>query len=450
MKVRALIIFIFAIALGSCALQMSSSKISSNTSELSTDKFILGIDFFSNANPVDAGTTSGTLYNNVVQNLPKAVDAVNQHILNFGGNIGISTPDPGYISCKDNCDSLWNKLDWSSVDARVKLMQDMHAPIKIITLYGAPNFMTQIGNNPATPNQNPGWNSKAGQYNDGAQVDPQYNQMWADLCHYVAKRYLPMGVQYFQVWNEMKGYYANPIHPNVDGVTYHGWDFPGYTAMYNAVWDRIKHDPATAKAKIGGPYAQMINHQASGITVGASGPTWISKEGDNGPVVLKGKWGGIRPEITEGMIYWHNHAHGWDFVCVDGGPGDDAGNHGGNYNPNGWSNDYTRTYWYDVGKWLHDNIADGKPVVISEVYPDATGTDWKKSLDMMRDPTLFGLPACKNAVTHKPEPAINLTLEWGDNNPKHSFYSMTDTTGQLSPLGKAYESYKTTYPLNSK
>lgn len=453
MKNKLLAIVILLVALASCMSQKKDvaqtnnpTNTNFNTIEISRDDFILGIDFYSNANPVDAGDISSALYHHVVQNLPKAVDAANQHILNFGSNIGVNMPDPGYKNCRPNCDALWEKLDWSWLDARVKLMQDMHLPIKMITLYGAPNFMTQIGNDPAIPNQKPGWDH----YRDGAQIDPEYNQMWADFCHYIVKRYLPKGVQYYQVWNEMKGYYANPIHPTADGITYHGWDFPGYTAMYNAVWDRIKNDPATAAAKIGGPYAIMISHQNDGITASAIGPTWASKEGDTGPVILKGKWGGIRPEVTEGLMYWHDHTHGWDFICVDGGPVDDAGNHGGSYNPNGWSNDFMRTYWYDVGKWLHDHIADGKPVVFSEVYPDATGKDWKKSLDMMRDPTLFGLSPCKNSTTQDPEPCINLTLEWGDNSPANGFYGLTDSNGNLTPLGEMYQSYKNAHPFNAK
>lgn len=445
------ITLVLPIVFASCAHQKISSgtKSMSNISEIHTSDFILGIDFYSNANPVGAGDTTSRLYNNVIKNLPEAVDATNQHILNFGGNLGINLPDPGYKTCSPDCEVLWKTLNWSSIDARVKLMADMHTPIRIITLYGAPNFMTQKGNDPATPNQKPGWNTNAGQFNQHAQIDPQYNQMWADLCHYVVSRYLPKGVQYYQVWNEMKGYYSGPIHPTANGVTYHGWDFPGYTAMYNEVWDRIKGDPATASAKIGGPYAIMINHQADGTTAGATGPTWAGQN-DNGKIVLKGIWGGIRPEVTEGLLYWHDQAHGWDFICVDGGPGDDAGNHGGSNNPNRWSNDYTRSYWYDVGKWLHDNIADGKPVVFSEVYPDETGSDWKKSLDMMRDPTLFGLSACKNLTTQDPEPCINLTLEWNDNNPKNNFYSLTDTIGNLTPLGRTYKSYKAAHPFKSK
>jgi hypothetical protein len=440
------IVFLSAFVFKSCLSQKKvSAMINPGKHIINSSDFILGIDFFSNANPVDAGDTSSSLYHNVVRNLPEAVDATNQHILNFGGDIGINMPAPGFTNCDPNCDALWSSLDWSWVDARVKLMQAMHTPIKMITLYGAPNFMTQFGNDPSTPNQKPGWDN----YSDKAQIDPQYNKMWADLCHYIVKRYLPMGVKYYQVWNEMKGYYAYPNHLTADRVSYYGWDFPGYTAMYNAVWDRIKNDPATAGAKIGGPYAIMTLHQANGTTSGAVGPTWLSKEGDKGKVTLKGKWGGIRPEITEGLIYWRNHAHGWDFVCVDGGPWDDAANHSGSDNPNHWTSDYVRSYWYDITKWLHDSIAEEKPVVISEVYPDGIGTDWKKSLDMMRDPSFYGLTPCKNATTNNPEPCVNLTLEWGDDEPPH-FYSMTDSTGSLTPLGEMYRSYRYAYPSKTK
>lgn len=442
-----LVLFSF---LCSCMISKRNSLDDGRLRALSASDFVLGLDFYSNANPVGAQDTTSSLYKNVAQYLPEAIDAANQHILNFGGNIGIDMPDPGFVSCDSGCGALWDTLDWSWVDARVKLMKDMGMPIRIITLYGAPNFMTQKGNDPKTPNQKPGWNTKAGEFDEHAQVDPQYNQMWADLCHYIVKRYLAQGVRYYQVWNEMKGYYSGPIHPTADGYTYIGWDFPGYTAMYNAVWDRIKADPATRQAKIGGPYAIMISHQADGTTERANGPTWKTKEGDDGEVVLKGRWGGVRPEVTTGLLYWHDHAHGWDFVCVDGGAVDDAGNHGGSYNPNAWSNDQIRPYWHDVGKWLHDYIAEGKPVIFSEVYPDETGHDWIKSLDMMRDPQLFGLSPCKNATSGKPEPCINLTLEWGDNAPQNGFYGMTDSIGQLTPLGKSYKAYKSTHLFNPK
>jgi hypothetical protein len=444
-----------SIIFGTCSVQKKNNRGQSDDTTNSKDSagnkngtaifgagdFVLGIDFYSNKNPVGAGDTMSALFDAVARNLPKAVDAANQHILNFGGNIGINRSNPGYKTCDPNCDDLWSKLDWSWVDARVKLMQAMHIPIKMITFYGAPNFMTQIGDKPNTSNQKPGWNH----YSDGARVDPQYNQMWADLCHYIVKRYLPRGITYYQVWNEMKGYYAEPIPHTADGVTYRGWDFPGYTKMYNAVWDRIKDDPATAKANIGGPYAIMVLHQADGTTPGAKGRTW------GGHVVLKGKWGGIRPEVTGGLKYWKKYAHGWDFLCVDGDPADAAGDHGGSYNPNNWSSDYVRSYWHDVGKWLHDHIAEGKPIVWSEVYPrNSIGNDkdWKKSLNMMRDPKSFGLSPCKNAATGDSEPCINLTLVWGDNDPSDGFYSLTNDHGQLTPVGKMYQAYKKAHPFN--
>ncbi len=91
---------------------------------------------------------------------------------------------------------------------------------------------------------------------------------WLHLVQRVAERYMapPYNVRYFQVWNELKGYYnpgtnaydynSNPGNPNASTAT------NGYTYMYNQVYNRLMqvanelHIPDNS-IKVGGPYVVM-------------------------------------------------------------------------------------------------------------------------------------------------------------------------------------------------
>src|SRR6185436_602761 len=69
---------------------------------------------------------------------------------------------------------------------------------------------------------------------------------WLKMVQATAERYMapPYNVRYFQIWNEMKGYY-NPSTNKWDYTTsagntsgYHAEH--GYTYMYNQVYQRLK------------------------------------------------------------------------------------------------------------------------------------------------------------------------------------------------------------------
>ncbi len=73
-------------------------------------------------------------------------------------------------------------------------------------------------------------------------VADEHVRDFANLCRAVAQHY-PQ-VEYFQIWNEFKGYWAKG-----------GWDVERFTLMYNAVYDAVK--AVRPDAQIGGPYLSL-------------------------------------------------------------------------------------------------------------------------------------------------------------------------------------------------
>lgn len=77
---------------------------------------------------------------------------------------------------------------------------------------------------------------------------PAHYQDFADLAKQVAERYPE--VKYFQVWNELKGFY--------DAST-NQWDYADYTTLYNMVYDAIKS--VRPDAKLVDPISVLITGQ---------------------------------------------------------------------------------------------------------------------------------------------------------------------------------------------
>lgn len=137
---------------------------------------------------------------------------------------------------------------------------------------------------------------------------------WLHLVQRIAERYMapPYNVRYFQVWNEMKGYY-NPGINNFDFTTNPGDPSGpnarhGYTYMYNQVYQRLM---ATAQAlhvptdaiKVGGPYVFM--------DVYSSG-----KQSD--PSDQKKNYGTFDQRPLDVIQYWLQHKTGAGFITFDG------------------------------------------------------------------------------------------------------------------------------------
>jgi hypothetical protein len=106
-----------------------------------------------------------------------------------------------------------------------------------------------------------------------ARVKDEYVNDYADLCKKAALRY--PDVKYFQVWNELKGYWNDSMN---------NWDYVRFTNFYNAIYEAVKS--VRPDALLGGPYYSF----------------------DAVP----------EPEEWEVIDYWFKNKHGADFACFDG------------------------------------------------------------------------------------------------------------------------------------
>jgi hypothetical protein len=165
----------------------------------------------------------------------------NQHIMGWGVNN--PEPSPGVYS-------------WSSLDRRLDLIRSMADTIPVITFCTAPGWMKASGKD---------WNMEE-------RVADEHVQDFAGLCRAVALRY--RDVEYFQIWNEFKGYWIKG-----------GRDVERFTVLYNAVHDAVKG--ARPDAKIGGPYLSMRGRSLSA-------------------------------NDRQVMDYWRRHSRGCDFLTFDG------------------------------------------------------------------------------------------------------------------------------------
>lgn len=183
------------------------------------------------------------------------VDFQNQHIMGWGA--GNPEPSPGTYS-------------WSTLDHR----------INDVILAMSPNSIPVI-----TFCTAPGWMKHTTDWIMDARVVDEHVADFADLCKKVAQRY-PQ-VHYFQVWNELKGYWSGS-----------NWDYVRYTTLYNAVYDAVKS--VHPDAKIGGPYIVIQGDGA--VTIGRSGTDTYSP---------------IRSQDWTVINYWLANKHGADFFCYD-------------------------------------------------------------------------------------------------------------------------------------
>jgi hypothetical protein len=166
--------------------------------------------------------------------------------------------------------------DWSTLDRRMDLIRHTGGT-PVITLCCAPDWMK--GGRSGTTD----WSRLE------IAPDPRHYQDFAALAAAVALRY--PDVQYFQVWNELKGFY--------DRAENH-WDAIGYTEMYNQVYDAVKRVRPTAR--IGGPY----------VVLESSTP---DQQGH--PSSVSGPWGVIDQRGLDVIEYWLAHKHGAEFLSVD-------------------------------------------------------------------------------------------------------------------------------------
>ena len=229
-------------------------------SVLGTSRLQLGVTHTQHS--ADSGNNSSAVAR--ARGLLKVIGTFqNQHIMGWGaGNPELS---PGHY-------------DFATLDARVALMRATGAT-PVITLCCAPDWMKG-----GTPGQTD-WSKLA------EAPSPLHFADFARLAAAVAKRY--PSVRYFQVWNELKGFYRASLHR---------YDYEGYTKLYNDVYDAIK--AVRPDARIGGPYAVISSWSRHATPSDARSP-------------VKGPYGTIDKRPLDVIRYWLAHKHGADFITLD-------------------------------------------------------------------------------------------------------------------------------------
>ena len=232
--------------------------------------------------------------------------------------MGWGSPDP---------EPAPGQYSWGVLDSRIEFMHDT-GTTEMITLCCAPGWM------------------RPSQYTDDWQYletapSPAHYQDFADLAKQVAERYPE--VKYFQVWNELKGFY--------DAST-NQWDYAGYTTLYNMVYDAIKS--VRPDAKIGGPYISIDNWS----TTNAGG--WPAHDS----ALYNQPWGTIDQRSLDVISYWLAHKDGADFIIIDGGTGTKDGT---------WTTDEftAANYFPAIYQWIRQQPDGGAtlPIGWAEWYP---------------------------------------------------------------------------------
>ncbi|MFL5591548.1 MAG: hypothetical protein ACJ8DI_28385, partial [Ktedonobacteraceae bacterium] len=260
--------------------------------------------------------------------ITNGIPFMNQHIMAWG--VDDIWPDP----------STADPSNWSPLDTQMQIVQSTGVT-PVITFAEAPWWMKgQVQSDGTTkliPDSRGEWASytyttsytdyrgitypagyvSPGPY-DSRILDNQMSN-WLHLVDSVARRYMvsPYNVRYFQVWNELKGYY-NPATNQYDSTTSAGDPTGsnakhGYTYMYNQVYTRIMQVAnslgiATSSVFVGGPYVVI--------------DTWGSGSGGfpTTEAFLKNKaYGNYDQRGLDVVKYWLQKKAGAGFVTVDAG-----------------------------------------------------------------------------------------------------------------------------------
>jgi hypothetical protein len=119
---------------------------------------------------------------------------------------------------------------------------------------------------------------------------PEHYRDFAALAVTIAKRY-PQ-VRHFVVWNELKGFWSEPLNR---------WDYGAYTDLYNTVFDSLKaYDPTLS---VGGPHVVM--------------DSWSQTSATSDPSEVGARWGIVDQRPLDAISYWLAHKHGADFIALD-------------------------------------------------------------------------------------------------------------------------------------
>lgn len=244
--------------------------------------------------------------------------------------------------------------NWGYLDSRLQLITATGG-IPVLTLSEAPWWMKgQLQSNGTTRLL-----SAADEWSDiayNSRILDNEMDAWLHLVQRVAERYMgpPYHVHYFQVWNELKGYYnpatnvydytTDPGNPGEPVATH------GYTYMYNQVYTRLMQvarelNIPQGTIKVGGPYVVV--------------DTW-SSPGQSHLSTLRKTYGIYDQRSLDVILYWLQHKVGAGFITLDSG------------NAN------------------KDNVNNADPFTASERFADMM--EWLRSLNPERYPGATTLP----------------------------------------------------------
>lgn len=262
-------------------------------------QFLPGITHVDNALDYPSGNNNLAAIDHVKSLLGTGVSVQNTPIMGWG------LPDPWPDPSAPEPDN------WAALDARMQFIVSAGG-VPVITLCEAPWWMKgQLQRDGATRvlTQADEWSNRA----FSSRILDDKMDMWLHLVQRVAERYMvaPYNVRYFQVWNELKGYY-DPITNDYDYKTNAGnpsgsYATHGYTFMYNRVYNRLMTVAdslgiSRGDVKVGGPYPVM--------------DTWSSAQQSNPSTITKA-YGTFDQRPLDVVMYWLQHKAGAAFISVD-------------------------------------------------------------------------------------------------------------------------------------
>lgn len=269
------------------------------TSPVGYSQFSPGLTYVDNSLVYPWKSNDLTAVNKAKSLIGSAVSYENTAIMGWG--LPDPWPDP----------STPGPTNWSALDARIKLINSTGG-VPVITLSEAPWWMKgqlQADGTTRVLTQADEWQPIA--YSSRILDDEM--GAWLLLVQRVAERYMaaPYNVRYFQVWNELKGYY-DPITNAYDYTTSPGDPSGpnakhGYTYMYNRVYQRLMSAAATrgipsSDVQVGGPYVVV--------------DTWSNTKQSNPSRITK-SYGTFDQRPFDVVKYWLQHKAGAAFITVD-------------------------------------------------------------------------------------------------------------------------------------
>ena len=267
---------------------------------IGTSQYASGLTQIDNSLDYPETTSQVRAANKITSLLTGTVTYQNTHIMGWG--MPDPWPDP----------TTPDPTDWSGLDLSMHLALATGSQ-PVITLDEAPWWMKgEMLDDGSTQTlvQSDEWSGIAYR----SRILDNKMDAWVHLVQSVARRYMvpPYNVRYFQVWNELKGYY-NPLTNNFDYINNAGnpngpFATHGYTYMYNRVYEALMSVAtslgiAPNDIKVGGPYVFM--------------DAWSDKTQSTASAIT-GPFGTLDQRPLDTIQYWLQHKDGAGFIAFDG------------------------------------------------------------------------------------------------------------------------------------